>query len=310
MRRLRDLKDSRGCEIVLLAGFLVLLLAAGSLVAPLLRDRFGRPSETRFQGREAFRHLDAQMALGPRPTGSDASLSTQDLIVGHLARHGWTVEVQAFEYRGHKVRNIVGRAGEGPVAIVGAHYDTRRRADRDPDARLQDQPVPGANDGASGVAVLLELARSLDPERLANEVWLTFFDAEDNGGLDGWEYIVGSSHMAQSLAIMPEMVVILDMIGDADQQIFKERNSDPALTEKIWSIADELGYGAYFLSSEKHAMIDDHTPFARKGIPAVDIIDFDYPHWHTTQDTADKTSAESLERVGRVVEALLEQNVE
>jgi glutaminyl-peptide cyclotransferase len=196
------------------------------------------------------------------------------------------------------------RRGQGPVVIIGAHYDTRRRADQDPqDTSL---PVPGANDGASGVAVLLELARVLDKDKLTQQVWLAFFDAEDNGGLDGWDWIVGSSYMAQHLTITPEYVIIVDMIGDADQQIYREQNSDPVLSDKIWNLAAELGYSEQFINSVNHSMIDDHTPFIRQGITAVDLIDFDYPYWHTSSDTLDKISLLCLERVGRVLETLLE----
>jgi Zn-dependent M28 family amino/carboxypeptidase len=203
-------------------------------------------------------------------------------------------------------RNIIGRAGRGPVVLVGAHYDTRRRADNDPDAARRSEPVLGANDGASGVAVLLELARSLDQRSLKNEVWLTFFDAEDNGRLDGWDFIAGSRYMAQNLTTLPKAVIIADMVGDADQQIFKERNSSAALQDRLWTIAAQLGYEKFFIPEYKWAMTDDHTPFLQRGVMAVDINDFDYPHWHTTQDTTDKIAPLSLERVGRVIKTFLE----
>ncbi|MFL7795247.1 MAG: M28 family peptidase, partial [Anaerolineae bacterium] len=206
-------------------------------------------------------------------------------------------------YRDTPVRNIVGRLGQGPVIIIGAHYDTRRSADME-DASV---PVMGANDGASGVAVLLELARTLDRNKLENEIWLTFFDAEDNGRLDDWEWCVGSRYMAQNLAITPESVVVVDMIGDADQNIYYERNSDSVLQVRLWDIAAALGYSDTFIDEYGYAIYDDHRPFIDRGIPAVDIIDFDYPYWHTTQDTPDKVSAESLERVGRVLEVWLEE---
>lgn len=262
------------------------------------------PAPLHFSGEVAFQHAVRQMDLGDRPSGSIANRATGDYIIAHLKAMGWQVEEQIFDYRGTPVRNIIGRVGQGPVVIVGAHYDTRRRADRDD--QDPSAPVPGANDGASGVAVLLELARTLDKEALTHQVWLAFFDAEDNGGLDGWEWIVGSSYMAQHLTVTPEYVIIVDMIGDADQQIYLERNSHPGLGARIWGLAAELGYGDYFVNSVKHSILDDHTPFARLGIPAVDIIDFDYPYWHTTADTLDKISPFSLERVGRVLEVLLE----
>ncbi len=114
--------------------------------------------------------------------------------------------------------------------------------------------------------------------------------------------------MAENLKVTPEMVVVADMIGDADQQIYKERNSTPELLDRIWDIAAELGYQDYFLPDYKWSMLDDHTPFLERGLPAVDLIDFDYPYWHTTQDTADKVSAVALERVGRVLQVLVEDN--
>jgi glutaminyl-peptide cyclotransferase len=269
------------------------------------------PPPPQFEGRTAYHHVLMQTQIGPRPTGTEADVKAGDYIIEKLHDQGWQVEVQPFTYRGVQGRNIIGKAGNGPVIIVGAHYDTRRRADNDPQSTKRTEPVLGGNDGASGVGVLLELARSLDRDKLNNEVWLTFFDAEDNGGLDGWDFSAGSQYMAQNLKTLPQAVIVVDMIGDADQQIYKERNSSPALQDKLWAIAAKLGYGRYFIPNYKHAIIDDHTPFLQKGILATDLIDFDYPFWHTTQDTADKVAPASLERVGRVLKTFLEtQSVE
>jgi glutaminyl-peptide cyclotransferase len=256
-----------------------------------------------FDGEAAYTHVVAQCDFGFRPSGSEALRATGDYAIAELGRLGWTVETQEFTYRDTPVRNIIGRLGTGPVVIVGAHYDTRRSADMEDPS----QPVMGANDGASGAAVLLELARTLDRDRLRNEIWLVFFDAEDDGRLDGWDWCVGSGYMAENLAITPEAVVVLDMIGDADQNIYFEHNSDPPLQTQLWDVAATLGYTDTFIAEYKYAIFDDHVPFARRGIPSVDIIDFDYKYWHTTQDTPDKVSPESLERVGRVVEVWLEE---
>jgi glutaminyl-peptide cyclotransferase len=321
---------TRWLELALLVGFVGLMVWLGFALMPLVRSVLPTPTSTvepsptafstpepapvpaptasagKFDGQLALQHVQAQMVFGPRPSGSAAGRKTGDYIVEQLRKQGWQVEEQEFVYQGVSGRNIIGRAGAGPVALIGAHYDTRRLADNDPDPSLRTEPVPGANDGASGVAVLLELARTLDKERFKNEVWLTFFDAEDNGRLDGWEFIAGSQEMASRLTVKPEMVVIADMIGDRDQQLYKEQNSTPELVAKIWDIAARLGYDEAFLPTAKWAMLDDHTPFLQRGIPAVDLIDFDYPYWHTTQDTADKIAPESLERVGRVLQVLLE----
>jgi len=194
---------------------------------------------------------------------------------------------------------------------MGAHYDTRLYADHDPDPANHTQPVPGANDGASGVAVLLELGRVL-PERLAQledhqgQIWLAFFDAEDNGRIAGWDWIMGSRRFVEQMTEKPEAVVIVDMIGDADLNAYIERNSAIEIRDQIWRIAYGLGYGEQFIYEIKYSMTDDHTPFLEAGIPAVDIIDFDYPYWHTVADTPDKVSAASLQAVGHTLVTWIE----
>jgi glutaminyl-peptide cyclotransferase len=298
----------RWLEGILFLGFAGILIWFGYMSAPSVKALVPESLSRSFDGRAAYRHVIRQMELGPRITGSMGSREAAAYMAGRLAKYGWAVEYQSFTYRGTAARNVIAKAGQGkgPVVIVGAHYDTRRRADQDPDPEKQHEPVPGANDGASGVAVLLELGRALDKSKLQNEIWLTFFDAEDNGELDGWDWIAGSTYMARTLSAEPEYMVLVDMVGDAEQQLYMERNSTPALVDKIWGIAADLGYEEYFIPEYKYAMTDDHTPFLARGIPAVDIIDFDYPYWHTTADTADKVSAQSLQRVGRVLEVLLE----
>lgn len=272
-----------------------------------------------FDGKVAYeKYLMAQINLGPRPAGSAANRATGDYIITQLNESKWQVETQDFVYRNVPIRNIIGKIaqGRGPIIIIGAHYDTRPRADQDPANRTQ--PILGANDGASGVAVLLELARVLDASKLKNEVWLAFFDAEDNGDLPGcvvvpppctnepWTWSIGATYMADHLPSIPYAVIVLDMIGDADQNIYYEQNSDTEIQQQLWSIAARLGYTRQFIPNFKWSMSDDHTPFLQRGIRAVDVIDFDYPYWHTLEDTADKVSAESLERVGRVVQTWLE----
>jgi hypothetical protein len=264
---------------------------------------------TRFDGQLAYEHVLAQVDLGPRPTGSEAGWATGEFIIGELERLDWQAESQEFFFKGVRGRNIIGRreGASGPVVIIGAHYDTRPAADRDPDEALRTQWIDGANDGASGVAVLLELARALEAESLDLDVWLAFFDAEDRGRLEGWPFSVGARHMAENLRVNPQSVVVVDMIGDADPQLFFERNSTDELSVEIWNVAAELGYSDYFIPELRHTIIDDHVPFLERQIPAVDIIDFDYPYWHTVEDTADKVSPESLERVGRTLEVWLEE---
>ena len=196
--------------------------------------------------------------------------------------------------------------GSGPVIIFGAHYDTRPAADKDPDPARQNDWIEGANDGASGVAVLLELARTLQLEKLNQDVWLVFFDAEDRGFLAGWPFSVGARHLAGRLVVKPQAVVVVDIVGADNARYYFERYSTPGLRREIWAVAAGLGYDQHFIPQPKYAIIDDHIPFLEQAIPAVDIIDFDYPYWHTLADTADKVAPESLERVGRTLEAWLE----
>ena len=259
-----------------------------------------------FDGQRAYADVQTQVGFGSRVPGSEGHAQFQKWLQNELEAAGWQVEMQTSEALGHPIENLVARRGADPPQIVlGAHYDTRMFADNDPDAAQHTKFVPGANDGASGVAILLELARSLPAETVP--VWLVFFDAEDNGRIEGWDWILGSREFVKNNPVRPRAAIIVDMIGDADLNIYKERNSDPALTDEIWAVAQGLGYESKFIPEYRHSMLDDHTPFLEAGIPAVDIIDFDYPYWHTIQDTPDKVSAESLKIVGETLRVWIMQ---
>lgn len=274
--------------------------AVGILVAGIIWWATSQASiPAGFIGDRAYQDVKTQLELGPRTPGSPAHQAAIEYFTAELRKAGWDVTLQETQYGGHPVKNVIAKRGSGRWLILGAHFDSRLAADQDPDPANHATPVPAANDGASGAAVLLELARSL-PANLNQEIWLTFFDVEDQGGLPGWDWILGSSALAESLpeTKLPEAVIIVDMIGDADLNIYMERNSDGDLTREIWNTAAELGYAKSFIPEYKFAMLDDHTPFLRRGIRAVDLIDFDYLYWHTTQDTLDKVSAESLNIVG------------
>jgi hypothetical protein len=288
-----------------LLAFALIILAVSSVLIWRF-SIFGSSTPTTFDGKRAYRDIVVQVEFGPRTTGTEGNRRTADYIGVELRQAGWIVEFQDFTYRNTPVRNVIGRAnlGKGSIIILGAHYDTRRLADQD--SKHPGDPVPGANDGASGVAVLLELARVLDLSEVQHEIWMAFFDAEDNGGIDDWDWIVGSTYMAGNLDAQPEAMILLDMVGDVDQQIYFERNSDRELSAKIWTTATQLGYGDRFIPQVRWTMVDDHIPFAQRGIPAVDIIDFNYPYWHTVDDTPDKVSPDSLERVGRTLQVFLE----
>jgi glutaminyl-peptide cyclotransferase len=265
-----------------------------------------------FNGERAFEAAGYQTGLGPRVPGSTAHSQVVDWITSQLSSEGWQTSLQETTVMGHSVKNIIAKRpasqNEGlPWIIIGAHYDSRLFADQDPDPDKRSQPVPGANDGASGVAVLMELGRVLPPD-LQKNVWLVFFDAEDNGNIPGWDWILGSRAFVEALQGKPDAAIIVDMIGDADLNIYMEQNSNPKLTLEIWKQAAGLGYAAQFIPIPKYNLIDDHMPFVQAGIPAVDLIDFNYPYWHTTEDTIDKISSRSLQIVGETLTTWLTTN--
>ncbi|MBN1303200.1 MAG: M28 family peptidase [Anaerolineales bacterium] len=258
------------------------------------------PGPQAFDGQRALEDIVTQISFGPRIPGSRSHARVVSWIQSELKMAGWSTQLQSTRYAGHPIENITAfRSSQNPQVILAAHYDSRIVADQDTNPAHHTQAVPGANDGASGVAVLLELSRTL-PEDIP-PLWLVFLDAEDNGQIEDWDWILGSRAYAAELQVSPQAIIIIDMIGDADLNIYKEYNSDPLLTESIWEQAAELGYMDVFIPEYKYRIVDDHIPFIEAGFPAIDIIDFDYPYWHTLEDTPDKVSAESLEIVGNTL---------
>ena len=279
---------------------LLLVIIAGWYVYALHTSRQPEPASVSFDSQRAYADVQTQVNFGPRSPGTDGHAKIEEWMRGELVKAGWQVEVQRSEALGHPVENIVAKRNDAsPQIILGAHYDSRIFADHDPDPANRSKPMPAANDGASGVAVLLELARTLPTD--TSNVWLVFFDAEDNGEIKGWDWLLGSREFVKNNVIDPKAVVIVDMIGDADLNIYKERNSNAALTDAVWSVAANQGYAKQFIPQYKYSMLDDHTPFVQAGYPAIDLIDFDYPYWHTAEDTLDKVSAASLEVVGKTL---------
>ena len=260
-------------------------------------------SGSAFDAARAFRDLRAQVAIGPRPAGSRASLRTRRLIVARLRSAGIRdLRVQ------HPYGNVVARipAAESGAVVVGAHYDTK------------DIPgFVGANDGASGVAVVLELARTL-PRRLAGpSIYLVFFDAEESprghsfesGGDRGSRQFVRYSRDGgrQGSPVLKGIraMVLFDMVGDCDLTIPREANSDPDLYAAFADAAEEGAGSAMPFQGEAAGILDDHTPFIEAGIPAVDLIDFDFgpgpspgAWWHTRADDLPHVCADSLGVVG------------
>lgn len=265
-----------------------------------------------FDGDQAMAYLTAQCDFGPRPPGSANLSLCREYIVQNVASYGWNVTLQNFTYLGVECANIVVRWGSADNAsiLLGAHYDTRPRADQDPDPANRSRPVLGANDGASGTAVLTELSHSI-PEADRGNVEMVFFDAEDSGNINGWEWIVGSSHYAEQLSAERRQairaMVLLDMVGGAGLRLARETSSTLSLQDTVWSMAGQMGYGSTFLNVAGRGIIDDHAPFLNLRIPSLDIIEHDpFPStWHTLQDTPEECNATSLEIVGRVVESFV-----
>jgi len=263
------------------------------------------------------------VAFGPRIPNTDGHRRTGDWIRTHLERTADSVEVQAFAHvtvAGDtlRLRNFLGRfrPEQTERILLLTHWDTRPRADQSANLGDQRRPVPGANDGASGVAVLLALADVLAAAPPAVGVDLLFVDGEDYGvftgpdGRTGPDVLLGSRHYAASLAParFPLYAVLLDMVGDADLRIAQEGYSAaraPEVVTRVWEAARALEYGDVFEPVVRYTITDDHIPLLDRGVRAIDVIDYDYPWWHTVDDTPDKVSAASLQIVGDVVLALV-----
>jgi hypothetical protein len=262
------------------------------------------------QGFDSDRSLDlvsTLTGLGPRPLGTAAHNAAADSILAELERAGWQVEELTIEIGGVSLRTIVGKAGSGPIVLVGTHYDTAPLADLDPEASNRDQPVLGANDGASGAAVLLELARVLDKEKLANAVWLAFVDGHYPPA-GGDPVSAGAKSLVEALPseALPVAAILLDTIGGKDQRFAIDENSDLALSQALWSTARELGLDPWFLSETSGAADNGVLALRQRGIPAANIVGQGYPFRRTLADTVDKIDPASLGRVGRLLQAYLE----
>jgi glutaminyl-peptide cyclotransferase len=277
-------------RLTVLAG--VLLLGAAGLAA----------QPTRFDGAAAFRHVERLVAIGPRVAGSPGGAQARDYLVGEL-KHlpAAQVQVKSFEAETPHGRitmaNVVavlpGRRSD--VVMLAGHYDTKL---------FNEFRFVGANDGGSSAALLLELARQLAAAPRDYTYWLVWFDGEEARAT--WtdrDSLYGSRRLATDLARarqLPRAMILVDMIGDRDLSIRRESHSATWLTDIIWDAAARLGHGRYFVR-DAIPVEDDHVPFLRLGVPATLLIDFDYPPWHTADDTLDKISAESLGVVGQVL---------
>jgi len=300
------------------------LLLAGAVLAAACQAKSRGPRE--FDGARAFTYLEAQMKFGPRIPNTPGHDSCGAWIAAQLARTADTVIVQDFTVTNKKgehlhLRNYVARfrPQASDRVLYLAHWDTRPRADQDPNLGNQRRPVPGADDGASGVAVLLGVADALKRRPPAVGVDLLFEDGEDYGDFDTGtldsafsDVLMGSRYFAKHLptGYPPLFAVLFDMVGAKNLAIPVEQYSQafaPEVVDRVWRVADSLGYGSTFQRQAGPSLIDDHTMLQHAGIHAIDVVDFEgyHAYWHTVEDTIDKVSAESLQIVGDVAVAVV-----
>jgi hypothetical protein len=271
-----------------------------------------------FSGQRAFEVLLKQTSFGPRNPNSRGHRDCLDYLAKTLRGLAQEVRLQDFTHTGYKgeslqLTNVVAsfRPDLQQRILLCAHWDTRPRADQDPDPTKRDTPILGANDGASGVAVLVELARLLKEETPPVGVDLVLFDGEDYGmESDHASYLLGSRHFASTRppAYLPRYGILLDMVGDTYLELPREGYSvryAPDIVDLVWNKARDLGIGQ-FVADVGPEIIDDHLPLNEAGIKTIDLIDFNYPDpsnrfWHTHQDTPEHCSLQSLEAVGTVL---------
>jgi Zn-dependent M28 family amino/carboxypeptidase len=285
-----------------------------------IQPGFGNILDSKKYSRIIWNYLETLCAFGPRNPGSEGYRETLDLIRKVGEKYADQVVEQPFLVRTSEGTQAMtnlefrfhGTQGGAPI-LIGAHFDTRPFADEDPDPANRSEPILGANDGGSGTAILLGLAQYLNQHPVTRPVHLVFFDGEDFGAKGSGLNLLGSTYYAQELAKKerakwPYWVLVIDMVGDKDLQIFKETHSlkgSSSFLDKIYAVARDQGVKS-LKEETKYTIFDDHYPFHQMGIPSTVLIDFDYPHWHTLRDTLDKCSIESMISIFSVVVKTIE----
>lgn len=296
--------------------FLLIILSSFISLAqnkPIISEEPVEPISltTTFDSSKAFEHVRKQVAFGPHWAGSKAIKDVRSYLINELNNYGLEVKQDTFEaqtpnpkFPKVEMTNVTaiipGKKQE--VVIISSHYDTKW---------FPNEKFLGANDGCSSTGLLLELARVLAKSKPEYTIWLTFFDGEEamNIEWEGTDHTYGSRYMVNQLRTTAKVrqikaMILLDMIGDKDLNIYRDGNSTGWLKDIIWNTASELKHNKTFIN-EPYDIEDDHMDFLKAGIASVDIIDFDYgpdnEYWHTEQDTLDKLSSESLKIVGETV---------
>jgi glutaminyl-peptide cyclotransferase len=278
------------------------------------------PKAGKFDGEAALRYAKAQLDFGPRIPGTPGAQKAGDWIVNEMKQRADTVIVQTWTHttvdgKQLPMRNIIARYNPKATdrILYVTHWDTRPVSDAAENLGERQLPVPGANDGASGVGLFVALGDALKRNPPSGGVDLLFVDGEDYGQFDEPfpDVLIGSAYFAKhppDSAYKPIFGVLWDMIGDKDLAIKREGYSlqrAPEVVQRVWSTAAELGHDDVFVPVDMYAITDDHLPLLDAGMRVIDVIDLDYPYHHRPSDTYDKISARSLSIVGEVAEALL-----
>ncbi len=317
---MRHTRESRALIALVAASVVLVSATCGGADGEQRTNQSGNNSNPlpRFDGAAAYELVKRQVAFGPRVPGTPGHVAMADWLQEYLAERADSLVIQRFEHvavdgETLSLMNLMARFGPSdsrPLLLL-AHWDTRPFSDKAEDPADRDTPVPGANDGASGTAVLLQLAEMFRQQAPPRGVDLLFVDGEDYGDFaDGRDVFLGSRHFAENLPedYSPEYGVLLDMVGDRDLALPVEGYSNsraPEIVDRVWGLAQRMGFGDVFRREVGSTVTDDHLPLNDAGIPTIDIIDFTYPYWHTPDDTPDKLSASSLGVVGSVMTRLI-----
>lgn len=283
-----------------------------------------------FNGERAYQSLVKLVDFGPRAPGSTGHENALRYLLDEFSIVADRVSEQKFTFTNPETRNTNHDSLEltniiasfdpenGKRILLCAHWDTRPKADRDANPENRNKPILGANDGASGVACLLEMARLINMKKPNYGVDIVLFDGEDMGNPEWREeipysgYLLGSAYFAQNVAspnlsspYRPQFGILLDMVGDRDLDIYMEGNSNHYMPDRVRWVFEKAKGIPQFHPEVRHWVTDDHIPLNQAGIPTLLLIDFDYPYWHTLEDTPDKCSPESLQAVGDLLVKIL-----
>lgn len=316
-------------KIIISAFLIIIFLISISIVILFPKNIKNIDAKLNFNRDNAHEYIEDQLDIGYRIPGTSESRECVNYFISKFQHinENFTYIIQNFEVHSTNCQNVLFKLNEDEknIVILGAHYDSRAKATK----AGSDRPIPGANDGASGCAVLLELADVLYDKRddLDCQIWFAFFDAEDQGkdeggyGIKDWDWIEGSEEFVDNLEYLHdsdsedfECMILLDMVGGKNLRFIKEEHSTTPLLEELFEIGRQLGYLNEFpLFPESNSVLDDHLPFLQEGIPSADlVINFwnnpDWPHHHTKKDDLSHISKKSLEITGKTIEQFIYNN--